>query len=170
MREFRSIDEFLVFLEGVAAEVVIAQHEGLKKAAEIIEHEAKAEIGEYQAPAGPFDAWPQLSGATLGGFRHANGRWIPGKEELGYAPPDNPLLRDGRLRESIEHTVEGNEAVVGSTDDVAVYQEMGTPGAEYPIPPRSFLGRAAFKKAHTVVEMIGARVVWVLRGLPSRNS
>lgn len=154
MTGFPDLESFAAHLSKVAAEVQVAQHEGLKHAAETIEKEAKSAIGEYQEVAGPFGAWAPLSPATLSG-----------KAELKYSPPDNPLLREGDLRESIEHTVRGNEAVVGSNSDVAVWQELGTPGAKYPIPPRSFLGRAAFVKAPEVVSHIAARVVRALNGL-----
>lgn len=97
---------------------------------------ARESIGKYQP------GWERLSGATLEGFHHVNGKWIPGKIELGYSPPDNPLLRRGDLRDSIEGEVDGPMGVVGSTSKVALYQEMGTPGAEYPIPPRPFLAKA----------------------------
>ena len=52
---------------------------------------AKSYIGHEQ------DEWAPLSGATIEGFRHAYGFWIPGKRELGYSPPDyEPLLRSGQ--------------------------------------------------------------------------
>ena len=51
---------------------------------------AKGYIGNQQ------DEWALLSNATIEGFRHAYGFWIPGKRELGYSPPDyEPLLRSG---------------------------------------------------------------------------
>lgn len=91
----------------------------------------------------PQDGWAPLSEATIEGFRHERGFWITGKRELGFSPPDyEPLLRTSQMRGSIAGAVEGLRGIVGSPDKVAVYQEMGTPGARYPIPPRPFLARA----------------------------
>lgn len=165
MREFKDAGSFAGYLARMAVEIEVAQHAGLERAAHEVQKEAKALIGEEQdSAAGPFPPWEPLSSGTLNGFLHMNGHHIPGKVELGYSPPDNPLLREGTLRDSIECTVEGNEAAVGSNDEVAVYQEMGTPGAIYPIPPRSFLGRAGFTKAHDVVDTIAGAVAAVLSG------
>lgn len=169
MKEFRDLNGFIAHLTRVQAAVVKAEHTALKLGAEMIEKEAKAEIGTYQNAAGPFPAWDPLSEATLQGFSAPGIGHIPGKEELGYAPPDNPLLREGDMRDSIEHTVEGNTAVVGTNDEVALYQELGTPNARYPIPPRSFLGRAAFVKSEAVAEQAVAHVLWALQGLPGRK-
>lgn len=60
----------------------------------------------------------------------------------GY-PANEPLLREGELRGSIESQAEltpyGAEGVVGSASMIAVYQELGTSRG---IPPRSFLGES----------------------------
>jgi phage gpG-like protein len=92
------------------------------------------------------------------------------KAELGFAPPDNPLLRTGELAESIEVTADRDEAEIGSNEDIAVYQEMGTPDARFPIPARSFLGGAAVRKGDEVADLIGTHVVRALAGLPPSNS
>ncbi len=92
---------------------------------------SKSYIGEYQP------GWPKLADSTLYGWGP-----FPGKIELGYAPPDNPLLREGDMRESIHGEAHaaalGAEGLVGSRDLVALWQECGTPR----IPPRPFLGLA----------------------------
>jgi len=131
----------------VAAEV--AMREGLERAARVVEAEAKSEIGHYQTAAGPFVAWAPLAPIT-----------VDQKERLGYAPPDNPLLRSGAMRASIEHTVTQGMAVVGSTSDIAVYQELGTKT----VPSRSFLGAAAARKSEEVAEILGAFVTKALIG------
>lgn len=99
---------------------------------------AKTYIGTQQ------DGWEPLSSATIEGFRHNSGRWIEGKEVLGFgSPPDfDPLLRSGLLRESIEGVVEGLIGIVGSNEKRALWQELGTDGADYPISPRPFLAKA----------------------------
>ena len=97
---------------------------------------ARSYIGEDQAD------WDPLSPRTLTGFRHINGMWIEGKEELGFSPPDNPLLREGTLKASIEaEVITPTMGMIGSENLVALWQELGTPGAEYEIPPRPFLAK-----------------------------
>ncbi len=145
--EFKSIAAFTEFFATRDVAVVVAAEAGLEKSAQLIERRAKEKIGEYQEEAGPFPAWEPLSPSTLAE-----------KERLGYAPPDNPLLRTGDMRDSIEHRVEGLEAQVGSNNDVAVYQELGTAR----IPARSFLGGAAVEKEKEVVELIGGNVMLAL--------
>lgn len=154
MREFRDIPAFLQFLGALPAEVTEAEHAAVQRGAEMIEAEAKAEIGTYQGAIGDYPEWAPLAART-----------VKEKTELGYAPPDNPLLREGDMRDSIEHTAQGHEAAIGSNDQIAVYQELGTSR----IPARSFLGRAAARTGEAVAEAIGSRTVWALRGLPKRN-
>ena len=136
----------------VIAEAIETEHM-LTTAAEVIEKEAKAEIGHYQSAAGPFAAWAELADSTK------NDRVSKG------FPENDPLLRTGEMRDSIEHTVRGREAHVGSDNDKAVWQELGTGH----IPPRSFLGGAAFRKAPEVAEKIGADTVAYLTGASVYN-
>jgi hypothetical protein len=166
---------FAAHLTNLMASTLVANHHALEVAAQIVEKEAKAEIGTYQAAAGPFKAWDHLSSATLEGFLHPVAGWIPGKETLGYAPPDNPLLRTGDMRDSIEHVVHvvsltGGEAHVGSNDDKALWQELGTPNALYPIEPRSFLGGAAFRKKGEIGRATGHSMVMHLSGLGTNKT
>jgi hypothetical protein len=98
----------------------------------VLADRAKEYIGNYQS------GWAPLAESTLNGW---NGH--PGKIELGYAPPDNPLLREGDMRESISGDAGlvpfGARGVVGSDSKIALYQEIGT----IRIPPRPFLALAA---------------------------
>jgi phage gpG-like protein len=144
-----SLAEFILHLGGAAARIEAETHAALERAARLVEAEAKASIGDYQPEAGQFAAWAQLADVT-----------ISEKEKLGYAPPDNPLLREGALRDSIEHVVGDKEAVVGSNSPVAEYQELGTQH----IPPRSFLGGAAVRKGSDVAELLGSATVMALVG------
>lgn len=154
MREF-DIRHALAEMLKIGVAIEHETHKALTRAAELVEHEAKAEIGHYQDAAGPLAEWAQLAPST-----------IAEKEALGYAPPDNPLLREGDLRDSIGHKVEthfnlsGGEAAIGSDSDIAVYQELGTGH----IPPRSFLGGAAVREEEKVVEILGGGVVSGLVG------
>lgn len=134
---------FAAFATTLATEIEVATHEALKAGAEIIEKESKRVIGTYDY------GWPELAESTQST-----------RESLGYEP-DEPLLREGTLRDSIEHTiVSRNEAQIGSNSDVAVYQELGTST----IPPRSFLESAALTKEKEVAEVLGEAVVQTMLG------
>lgn len=109
---------------------------------------AKSYIGNQQ------DSWAPLAPATIEGFRHELGFWIKGKRELGFAGPDyEPLHRSGQLEDSISGVTEGLTGVVGSPDQVALYQEMGTHNARYPIPPRPFLALAMMHSTPDALEL-----------------
>jgi len=159
--------------EHVMAAVAELEHiekEAMERACKCVQDEARKEIGNYQTADGPFPAWPFLSDATLYGFRHQLGFWIKGKFDQGYgrdmaaSSVDDPLERTGELRASIHYHADHKHGVVGSNDPIAEYQELGTPNAIYPIPPRSFLGRAAYRKAHHVAEILGAAPAIALCG------
>jgi hypothetical protein len=135
MKEF-TLEGFIKHLGELAVAMPAAEHVALEHAAVVIEKEAKRVIGTYD-----YD-WPPLAESTK-----------EQRERAGF-PADEPLLRTGEMRESIEHTVQGHEAYVGSNNDKAVYQELGTSK----IPPRSFLGDAAAHKGHEVAEAVGRTI------------
>ncbi len=118
---------------------------------EAMERNAKGMIGEYQPD------WAPLAEST-----------VEEKKALGYAPPDNPLLRDGDMRESIGHGIVGDMhagaavVVVGSPSEVALFQEMGTQD----IPPRPFLARAVIEARPLVEKELGEMMVEVLGTVP----
>lgn len=115
----------------------------LEEAAKLIQQEAKDSLGTYQSRSGPVPAWKPLAEST--------------KEERvrkGFTP-DDPLLRDGGLRDSIEYVVTDNAAYVGSDDPAAAPMELGT-GT---VPARSFLSGAAYRKQAEVAEIIGQSIV-----------
>ncbi len=147
MREF-SLVGFVEHLAAMTIEIEHETQEGLEEAARIVEREAKAEIGTYQPEAGEFAAWAELADATK-----------DDRVKQGYTEND-PLLRDGTMRDSIEHMVIGHTAHIGSDSAIAEYQELGTAR----IPARSFLGGAAFRKAPEVAEVIGSHFVTALVG------
>ena len=148
MMGFSSFAKFAEHLVLLGVEQHLADHEILEVAAKQIETRAKEKIGSYQDAAGPFEAWQPLAAST-----------VEQREALGYTP-DDPLLRDGTLRDSIEHKVEGREAHIGSDLDIALWQELGT---EH-IPPRSFLGSSAFELAPKIVREIGVAFSSILAG------
>ena len=149
MREFASLGSFAAYLLERDVAVAVALEEGLKKAAEHVEKVAKDEFGEYQPAVGGFPAWAELADSTKAQ-----------RVALGYSEND-PLLRSGELRDSIGHEVAGLEAVVGSTDDVMVYQELGTET----IPPRPVLGPAAIRSEAVIQRMIGEAAVLGILGV-----
>lgn len=147
MREF-TLAGFAGHLTMLAAEMAIHEHEGLEKAAVIIENEAKASLGHYQDQAGPFAAWAELAEATK-------------TDRASQGFPDNePELRTGAMGLTIEHTVVGSEAYIGSDDQILEYQELGTAK----MPPRSILGGAAVRKTNEVLVTLGTEVVGALVG------
>jgi hypothetical protein len=125
------------FAKFVAEELNDNVHEARKEALEVgakmIEAEAKHVIGTHL-----FD-WPPLAESTKAD-----------RVAKGFAE-DEPLLRTGETRDSIGHTivVPGEYAEIGSNNDKAVWQELGTAT----IQSRSFLAASAFYKAKEVANV-----------------
>jgi phage gpG-like protein len=139
LRSFTSIGSFVNFL---TAEVAVSADTGRKAAlealAKIIAAECKRVIGTYEL------GWPQLAEATQAE-----------RERLGYSA-NEPLLREGTLRDSIGYEIvkPGELAIVGSTSEIAVYQELGTST----IPARSFLAATAAQKGEAAAKIAGGIV------------
>ena len=76
-------------------------------------------------------------------------------------PHDAPWLRSGALRASITHEADDTEAIVGSADPVAIYQECGTRTD----PPRPFLAPAGAAEAPRLATEIGVAVLGRLRAV-----
>lgn len=140
MKTFSSPAAFAAFLPTLALEVEHEHHKLLEKAGVIVEKEAKRVIGTYDY------GWPSLAPSTL---------------EKKSA--DTPLLETGEMRDSIEHAVHGHEVEIGSNNDKALWQELGTKT----IPPRSFLGGALQHKAGEIVKEIGQGIVKIIEGKKS---
>lgn len=107
-----------------------------------IEETAKEEIGVYQPAYGPFDAWSPLAESTKAD-----------RVRLGYSE-DDPLLRSGELRDSIESEIVGLTAIVGTKSEIGLWQEVGTDR----IPPRPFIGPAYVRKIDPLMESIGRAI------------
>lgn len=155
MTTFKNPGAFAKFLQNKAAGLPTVQTRALSKAAAIVQSDAKARIGHYQAEAGPFPAWDPLTDAT-----------IADKQRQGYGVPD-PLLRTGQMRESIDVSVSPDGFVVGSRDPIALYQELGTHGPNpapdgYHVPPRPFLGPALYENQEQVVAAVTTEIVGFL--------
>lgn len=147
-REFHSFLEAAVY----CGELALLQHEAdkhaLEKATKLLQTKVKEKFGEYQPEAGPFVAWAELAESTK-----------QDRERQGY-PDNEPLLREGDLRESVDRLVRDKEGFVGSNSDIAVYQELGTKS----IPPRSTFGSAAVENMEVIVEIVGEGAVAALVG------
>jgi phage gpG-like protein len=117
------------------AQVAIDTDEAIKialtEAAEMVHEAAAALIGH------PNSAWAALADSTL-----------------ARKGADTPLLETGEMRASIEHVVHGRSAFVGSNNDKAVWQELGTSR----IPPRSFIGMAAIECEERIHKLTVAAV------------
>ena len=137
MRELNLL-EFGRLLAQLSFDVEAAMHRSIKEACKILEEEAKGAIGTYQY------GWTPLADSTK-----------KERDRLGYAA-DKPGLRDGDMRDSIEHTIEGTrEAQVGSNDDNLVWFELGTKTQ----PPRPVLAEAATRKEEEIVEKTAVHVI-----------
>ena len=135
-------------IASMAAAMKETQAEVLDEMATRIQERAREKIGHYQQESGPYNTWSQLKRSTQ-----------RERERHGFTPND-PLLRTGDLRDSIKKAVYGSFAVVGSDSMIAVYQELGThgvgvdPATGYHVPPRPFLGPAAYESREWVGEVV----------------
>lgn len=122
---------FAALTASMAADIERAMQKSLEEAGKIVENEAKRVIGTYDYN------WKPLASSTL-----------------ARKSADTPLLETGEMRESINHTVQGHIAYVGSDNDKALYHELGTSR----IPARPFLRGALDEKVEEIVEATGRRV------------
>ncbi|MBB3175398.1 phage gpG-like protein [Endobacter medicaginis] len=132
--------QFAAHLAGAAARSKALEHQLLERVGELVQQRAKSYLGHEQ------DGWPALAEST-----------ISEKQRHGYPTP-SPLLRDGELRDSIRHAVDGHRVVIGSTSEISVYQELGTER----IPPRPFLAKAAVESEPEIRRMaaeLGKRII-----------
>lgn len=143
-REF-SLTGFAGFLGKAVVRYETEKAHVLKQAARVVQAESKRVIGTYDY------AWPELAESTK-----------RDRVNQGY-PEDEPLLRSGEMRDSIEvGPITGGWAdtsiEVGSNNDKAVWQELGTDK----IPPRSFLWYAALEKEKEITHLLGGIVPKIL--------
>jgi phage gpG-like protein len=132
-----TLDQFGALLGGFVVEIEHQNREALKEVAKLVDKGAKEVIGTYDY------GWPQLAQSTQ-----------KQREYLGFEP-NEPLLRTGEMRDTIQHCSDHREARIGSNSDIAVYQEMGTSK----IPPRSFLKETMVRKMPEIKKIIGERLV-----------
>jgi HK97 gp10 family phage protein len=150
---FESPIKFAEHLVKAATVQVIAINKGLHVISEIIEADAKKQLGHLQPNVGPFHAWDELADSTK--------EW---KERVGYVfnSDYNPLLNTGSMRDSISHVVNIQQlyAIVGSKDEIASFQEFGTQR----IPPRPFIGPAFFKNKGKIAKIFGTATLIGIAG------
>lgn len=153
MREFASLGALARHLEAVVARMPAVEEKVLGAIGSAVVRRAQEKIGYYQEGIGPFEAWPALAPAT-----------VAEKERLGYAPPDNPLLRTGALRDSYHFVVTRGltapEVTAGTNDPVGLWQEMGTST----IPPRPVIGPAMLETMPANLEALANGVKTALTG------
>ncbi|MBV8613726.1 MAG: hypothetical protein JOY66_08120 [Acetobacteraceae bacterium] len=85
------------------------------------------------------------------------------RQALSHAPGEDhatPWLRTGKLRASITCEATDTVAVIGSSDPVAVDQELGTSA----IPPRPFLATVAAAEADGIARGVADRIGAGLEG------
>ena len=130
-----TIPQFAGLLMHLANTLPAARRHALEAAGQIVEDRAKELIGTYDYR----PRWPELAEATK-------------EDRLAQGFPENePLLRTGELRVLIYHVVVGHTVHVGSDDDKAVWQELGT----VRIPPRTFLKGAVLDLVHHIEHITG---------------
>jgi hypothetical protein len=143
MREF-SVVQFMAHLAHMQREVAALSPAIVERGCELIRDEAQRVIGKG------YSDWPPLAERT-----------INDKRQHGFPAP-KPLLRTGEMRASIEITIasDGLSGQVGSNEDKAVWQELGTSR----IPPRSFLREAAMRVEGKIHKMAERELISVVTG------
>ena len=139
---FEGLAVFTEFLEKQAALQEAALHEGAKAASVVVQKRVQAVFGDTSKLLSLADA------TQADRVAH------------GYTPND-PLVRTGTLRDSIERESVGPVAVVGSKDPIMGYQEFGTSK----IPPRPVFEIGLTESQDEVGEIAGA-VAAIALGMP----
>ena len=150
MKKYQSFGALAKALERLSERLPLTLEVAMAASALVVEAAAKDEIGHYQREdTGPFSAWEELKPATKAD-----------RLQQGFTEND-PLLRTGELYGSIEHQSDFRSFVVGSTSEIMVYQELGTPKG---IPPRPVLAVALYRNIETVLNIVGRTIERTLTG------
>lgn len=137
----------------LSARKTLATRLALTEAAKFLQEKAKERFGHYQ------DGWNPAMVSELGIKASTAKSDYPSLQpstqqervRLGYTS-DDPLLRDGTLRDSIEYQVYDKRACIGSNNKIMVWQELGTVGGTH-IPPRPVIFLTAFENGKEAVEI-----------------
>ncbi len=143
-----SLMQFIGHVARFDARLDELQTRGMERVARIVENEARSVVGHYQDAVGPFAAWQELADSTK-----------DDRVRQGFTEND-PGLRTGEMRDSIQHVSDKENAVIGSDDDKLVWFELGTSKQ----PPRSVLGTAVIHKEEAIKAVLGSAVVKALVG------
>lgn len=128
-------------LNGIGPAMQEAIQKELKDTAIRVRDRAVEQFGQYQPEIGPFNAWDQLAASTVAEKAKAGSE---GDDPLiGHYVGSKGSVWPTALRNSITYKVHVNWAEVGTNDPLGPYQEYGTSRG---IPPRPFLGPAAFEE------------------------
>lgn len=146
--DFNSLGSFAAHLAGRVEAMRAAEERGLKRVGALVQRDAQRKIGEYQGHSGPFAAWADLADATKAD-----------RVRQGYSE-DDPGLRSGEMRDSIEHQADHREAHIGSNAEAMVQFELGNSRQ----PPRSALGAAAFEDTEKIGKILAGSAVSALIG------
>lgn len=133
------LEQFARELSSASASIATGLEVSFRVIVKEIEETAKEEIGVYQPAYGLFDAWAPLAESTKAD-----------RVRQGFSE-DEPLLRSGELRDSIESEVVGLAAIVGTKSEIGLWQEVGTQH----ISPRPFIGPAYVRKIDPLREAMG---------------
>lgn len=137
-----NLEQFAREMSSASASIATGLEVSFRVIVKEIEETAKEEIGVYQPAYGAFESWAPLAEATKAD-----------RVRQGYSE-DEPLLRSGELRDSIESEVVGLAAIVGTKSQIGLWQEVGTSH----IPPRPFIGPAYVRKIELLKDSIGRAV------------
>jgi hypothetical protein len=158
MKRFTNVAQFQKYLYERTATLAAAEAKGLDKVGDMVARDAKRRIGRYQDEVGQFPEWKELADATKAD-----------RVQQGFSKND-PLLRTGDMRDSVEFSRESDRVTIGSTSKIALWQELGTSESKHPIPPRPFLGPALFVNAEEAAKTVAEEVaIWLVGGIkPNR--
>lgn len=150
MKELASLADLGRMLMHDTNEVLLEVREALAASAVLVREQSKSEFGTYQTGLGGFPDWAELAPSTKAE-----------RVELGFTEND-PLLRTGKLRDSITAMLSDWDAYVGSESPIMPYHEFGTSK----IPPRPVLGIALSTCWPQIQKMMGAAVETGILGGP----
>jgi phage gpG-like protein len=132
-------------MAAVEADLEAAREPMIAAACQMVAGRSKDLIGV------PQPSWPPLAAETLARKDGVN----------------TPLLETGEMRSSISWNADRDHGHVGSNDDVAVFQELGTSRG---LPPRSFLALAAQQEGPEVAKMMSKVVGAAIGGRLANGS
>ena len=160
MKTFKNLSSFTKHLEANLSTLngIRKMEEALEVGAKHLQKKAKEQFGKYPTDASPFSI-PFHAAPHSGLWNELAPSTKADRVQKGFSE-NEPLLRTGKLRDSIKVSVHGPLAVVGSNEDIMVWQELGT----HKIPPRPVLGLTAHKHGKDAASLVAATFVSQLFG------